>query len=523
MKIRRFLWVLAVLALAVGGAADAAEDQVLRFSVENRRAPLDMQFNSYPQTMDISDHVAEPLLIFDWQMNLTPLLLTGMPKISEDGKTYSFELKPGIKFHDGSILKASDVKFSFERMFDPAVGAHNSFIADMIVGAKDMQEGKAKELAGFKIIDDTHFEITLEYAYAAFLASIGQPYGSIYPETAAKAAGKDWGVTQYFGTGPFFIKDFDMENGPLLERFEDYHGKKPKLQKIQFVFVDDPNTRRLEYESGNIDVMPLHATFYPQYSKSPFASELGAHTPEGVIFISPNLKNEHLSKVKVREAISLAIDRNALVDDLMHGTARLATTFTPPSMLGYDKTAQPYEFNVEKAKVLMKEAGYENGFEIDGYIRSEALSDTAGRVLLAVQQQLAAIGIKINIVQVDSASWSDIRGAGGIPLYIGTWYSDFPDPAGHIASYLHSKVSGTYSNNYSSPEFDKLLDEGQSETDPAKRQALYAKADHLATRVDYAAIPLFHEDMFYLCKPYVKDLHKDPGNVFHFFDTYIEK
>ena len=245
MRKMRVLGVLAVLALVVCSAAYGASDQVVRFSVENRRAPLDMQFNSYPQTMDISDHVAEPLLIFDWQMNLTPLLLTGMPKISADGKTYSFELKPGIKFHDGSILKPSDVKFSFERMFDPAVGAHNSFIADMIVGAKDMQEGKAKELAGFKIIDDTRFDITLEYPYAAFLASIGQPYGSIYPEAAVKAAGKDWGVTKYFGTGPFVIKDFDMENGPLLERFEDYHGKKPRLDAIQFVFVDDPNTRRL--------------------------------------------------------------------------------------------------------------------------------------------------------------------------------------------------------------------------------------------------------------------------------------
>jgi peptide/nickel transport system substrate-binding protein len=503
--------------------AFAADGQVVRYGVENRRSTLDMQFNSYPEVMDISDHAAESLVRFDWHMQLEPVLLTGMPKVSDDGRTYSFELKPGIKFHDGTTLKASDVKFSFERMFDPEVGAHNAFIADMIAGAKDMQEGSAKELAGFKIIDDTHFDITLEFPYAAFLASIGQPYGSIYPEAAVKAAGKDWGLTSYFGTGPFKITKFDMENGPYMERFEDYHGTKPKLDAIEFVFVDDPNTRLLEYEKGNIDVMTLKATFYPQYAASAFAPEIGTYTPQGTIFVSPNLKNEYLSNPKVREAISLAVDRNALVHDLMKDTVSLATTFIPPSMMGFDKDAAPYAYDRDRAKALMKEAGYENGFEIDGYIRGEALNDTAGRTLLALQEQLSYIGIKVNIVKVDSGSWSDIRSAGGISLYIGTWYTDFPDPDGFITSYLHSNNSKLYSNFYDNPEFDKLINQGQAEADQAKRGEFYRAADHLASRVDYAVIPLFHEDMFYFCKPYVKDLHKSADNTFHFYDAYIEK
>ena len=516
------LIVIGVMLCSVA-AAFAAEPQVLNFGVENRRSTLDMQFNSYPEVMDISEHVAESLLRFDWQMKLEPWLLTGMPKLSDDKRTYSFELKPGIKFHDGTTLKTSDVRFSFERMFDPEVGAHNSFIADMIVGAKDMLEGNAKELAGFKIIDDTSFDITLEFPYAAFLASIGQPYGAIYPEAAVRAAGKDWGLTTYFGTGAFKITDFDMENGPYLERFEDYHGKRPKLDAIRFVFVDDPNTRRLEYESGNIDVMQIDAALYPMYSQSRFASELGTYTPLGTIFISPNLTNEHLSKLEVRQAISLAVDRDVLVRDLMKDTASLATTFIPPSMAGHDENVAPYEYDVARAKELMKEAGYENGFEIDGYVRSEQVNGTSGRVLLALQEQLAEIGIRLSIVVVDSGSWSDFRRAGGISLYIGTWYADFPDPDGFIASYLHSKNSSLYSNFYSSGEFDRLLDLGQEEADSARREELYRQADHLASRVDYSVIPLFHEDMFYLCKPYVKDLNKSPDNTFFFIDTSIEK
>jgi peptide/nickel transport system substrate-binding protein len=124
---------------------------------------------------------------------------------------------------------------------------------------------------------------------------------------------------------------------------------------------------------------------------------------------------------------------------------------------------------------------------------------------------------------VDSGSWREMRNAGGLSLYIGTWYSDFPDPDGFITSFLHSKNSKLYSNFYNNPEFDKLLDQGQAEDDPAKREELYRKADNLASRADYAVIPLFHEDMFYLCKPYVKDLHKSPDNTYHFYDAYIEK
>ncbi|MDR1943328.1 MAG: ABC transporter substrate-binding protein [Synergistaceae bacterium] len=512
-----------LISLCCSPASEAAEKQVLRYGAVNRRSTLDMQFNTYPEVMDISDHAAEPLVAFDYKMNLVPVLVKEMPKVSADGKVFTFQLKPGIKFHDGSALKASDVKFSFERMFVPENGAINSYIADMIVGAKDMLEGREKSLKGFKIIDDLNFEITLEYPYAPFLSAIGQPYGSIYPEKACREAGKDWGVTEYFGTGPFKITKLDPDNGCYMERFENYHGKKPKLDAIDFVFIEDPNTRRMEYERGNLDVVALEATLYPEYSKSRFAKEIGSYTPQGTIFVSPNTKHEHLKNPKVREAIGYAIDRKALVHDLLRDTVSLAATFIPPSMLGFDRDAPEFEYSIEKAKKLMEEAGYAKGFEVDGYIRGEQANGPYGRTLLAVQEQLKAIGITVNIVQVDSGSWSDIRRSGKIPLYIGTWYTDFPDPDGFIFSYLHSSNAAMLSNNYDSKAFDKLLEDARSTTDPAKREELYKKADHMASRVDFSVIPLYHENSFYLAKPYVKDLHKSSDNTYHFFDAYIEK
>lgn len=519
----RFLLLL-VLILSFAAAAGAAEPKILRFGAIPMKVTLDMQLNTYNQVMDIADHVIETLIRYDDDMNLQPLLIKELPKPSADGLVYRFELKPGIKFHNGEALKASDVKYTYERMFRPATGALMSYICSMIKGAEEMLAGKATSLEGFKIIDDNTFEITLAYPYAPFLASIATSYAGIYPEKACEAAGKDWGLKTYIGTGPFKVKSLDIDNGVITERFADYHGPAPKLDGIEFNFIEDPNTRRMEYERGNIDVMYLDAPMYPEYVKIPkLAKEIGDFTPMGTIFVNPNVAIPPLDNVKVREALSYAIDRRALANDLMKGTAKVATTFIPPGMMGYDKDAPAFEYNVEKAKKLLAEAGFAKGLELEGVVRNTGINGTLGRTLLALQGQLRAAGIEMKVTQVDPATWSDMRNAGKVPMFIGNWYADFADPDGVIYAFLHSTNSKTLSNNYNRPEFDKMLEDARSISDPVKREELYKKADHMATREDFAALPLFNETMYYLCKPYVKGFRMTPAYVFHFFNTDIEK
>jgi peptide/nickel transport system substrate-binding protein len=138
---------------------EAEEKKILRFGAINMKSTLDMQLNSFSRVMDVSDAIVEPLLRLDEENKVVPVLLKSMPRIQADVTVYRFELKPGIKFHDGSTLKASDVKYTIERMFRPETKAETSYICDMIVGARDMLEGRADSLEGFKIIDDLNFEI----------------------------------------------------------------------------------------------------------------------------------------------------------------------------------------------------------------------------------------------------------------------------------------------------------------------------------------------------------------------------
>ena len=171
--------------------------------------------------------------------------------VSEDGTVYSFELKQGVKFTNGTELTARDVKFTFERMFTPATGAKSFSYFSMIQGAKDMLDGKADQLSGFEIQDDYHFTITLEYPFAPFVKNLGTSYADIFPQDACTEAGADWGIDDnLIGTGPYKFQSNDPNTEAVLVKNEDYHGGEVKLDEIHVVYYSDTTTKLLAYENG---------------------------------------------------------------------------------------------------------------------------------------------------------------------------------------------------------------------------------------------------------------------------------
>ena len=141
--------------------------------------------------------------------------------ISEDQLTYSFELLPDVKFHNGETLKASDVKYSYERLIKMAKMAT---LLENVAGYDELSAGTADELSGFQIQDDTHFTITLKKPYAPFLSVLSTAYTAIYPEAACEEAGDTWGMQVLYGTGPFKLDSYQTSVGAVLSRFDDYHG-----------------------------------------------------------------------------------------------------------------------------------------------------------------------------------------------------------------------------------------------------------------------------------------------------------
>lgn len=492
-------------------------EKIFRFAQANPKLGLDMQLSTNSGSSSIASSIVEPLLKWTEDNELIPLLITGFPTVSEDGLTYSFELKEGVKFHNGATLTSEDVKFTFERMFNPETGAKSTYMYDMIKGAKEMLAGEATELSGFKIEDDRHFTIEVTEPNAVFVKNLGIDYAGIFPKEACEEAGENWGKgTDIIGTGPYKIESNDDTTKVVLVRNDEYHGGTPNLDKVEVLYIDDANTKLLEYEKGNIDACDLPADLLQQYKNNDeFKDEINYYSSLGTFILNLNLNNEDLSDEKVREAISLAINREELVKTILNESGIVASGFLNANIPGFDESEEPYEYNPEKAKELLKEAGKEN-LKLTAKIRSRDQL-----VMVALQGYLQNIGITLDVQIIDNGVWSSEWAEGSIDATLVGWYPLYADADNQMYSYFYSDSAKSKSSFYNNPEFDALMLEARQISDEDKRTELYKKANNILSLDDYGTIPLYYPISQFMAKPYVKNM-KVGNLIYRFYDIDID-
>ena len=478
-------------------SSEAGGEKILRVASEDPQVPLDMQLNTYSIIMKITDNVTESLLLTNEKGELEPTLLEEMPTLSDDKLTYSFTLKDGVTFHNDAPLTSNDVKYSLQRMVRKY---KMSSLLEKVEGYQAYFDEQADEITGIEIVDDKHFNIHMSEVYTPFLSALSTPYCAIYPAEACEEAGDNWGMTVLYGTGPFKLVSYKTGVGVELTKNENYHGGDVKLDGIKYTFIDDPNTGVLEYQKGNIDVVYLDSSLYPTYANGELKDELYSFNPVGGYYLNFNV-NE-VKEVKVREAMTYAVDRKALCDSVLFGTAIPNSNFIQDGLIGADDSAEQFEYDPEKAKALLAEAGYPNGYDLTMTVNTKY--PTSVKIATAIQAQMAEAGIRVEIEQVDSAAWTDMKKAGKVTCGIGNWYVDYNDPDSMLypMSDGRTDLSSSFFHN---DEFKQLMIEGIQTEDTAKRQEIYANADHILTHEQFPVVMLYNETMFYLKKPYVKN------------------
>ena len=267
------------------------------------------------------------------------------------------------------------------------------------------------ELSGFEVQDDTHFTITLKKPYAPFLSVLSTAYTAIYPEAACEEAGDTWGMQTLYGTGPFKLDSYQTGVGAVLSRFDDYHGGPVKLDGVDYKFIEDVNTQVLEYQAGNVDYVDVDPSVYPIYSSNPqLSGEMHGFQPTGCYSITLNVKT--FPDAKVREAIALSIDRAAICESILHGTATVPTSYIPAGIIGHDDSLPEFEYNPERAKELLAEAGYPDGIDVRVTVNTKYQGNVA--IATAFREQAKDAGINVELEQVDSDAWSDLKLSGGV-------------------------------------------------------------------------------------------------------------
>jgi ABC-type transport system substrate-binding protein len=405
-------------------------------------------------------------------------------EVSPDGLTYTFKLRPGVKFSNGRTVVASDVKYSIERAVNPKTQGPGAGFFGAIAGFDAVSGGTSETLSGIETPDDQTVIFKLSRPDATFLHVLAINFASVVPKEAVEAANGDFGK-QPVGSGTFILKDWTIGQKLVFDRNPDYFNKDmPYIDKVTVEVGQEPLVALLRLQKGEVDIAGdgIPPAKFLEIKNSPEGAQMivdGEQLHTG--YLTLNTKIKPLDDVKVRQAINMAVNKERITR-ILNGRATPANQPLPPLMPGYDKSFTGYAYDVEKAKALLAEAGYPDGFET---VLFSTNTDPQPRIAQAIQQDLAAIGVK---AEVRALAQGNVIAAGGTEgeapmVWSGgmAWIADFPDPSnfyGPILGCAGAVQGGWNWSWYCNEALDKRAIEADSMSDPVKvaeRQATWGK------------------------------------------------
>jgi len=404
-----------------------------------------------PGTLEV-----EPQLATDWT-------------ISDDGTVYTFTLREGVTFHDGTPFDAAAVKFNFDRMLDDTHPYHDTGPFPLAFFFSAVKETT--------VVDPMTVRFTLSEPYAPFLSNLAYPTGLLVSPAAVEAHGADFGRNPA-GTGPFTFAEWRSNEAVVIERNDDYWGDPAGTDAVVFRPITDANTRVAEMLAGGIDLMvEVPPTSLGQFRGEGFeiVEQAGPH----VWFLILNAKEGPFADVRVRQAANYAVNKEAIVNDVLEGTAEVAAGPIPPAFAwAYNDALAPYPHDPEKARALLAEAGMEAP-EVTFYV-TEGGSGMLDPVAMgtAIQADLAEVGFDVTI---ETYEWNTFLGEvnpgleGKADMAEMAWMTNDPDTLPYLALRTDAwpDRGGFNSGYYSNPEVDALLEEARTATDQNRRAELY--------------------------------------------------
>ena len=409
-----------------------------------------------------------------------------------------------MKFHNGRELKASDVKYSIERTVNPKTQSPGAGFFSSIAGYDAMTEGKAESLSGVEVVDDYQVKITLSEANATFLHVMAINFASIVPKEAVEQWGDDFGKHPV-GTGAFSLEEWKLGQRLVFKKNPDYFNKGlPYLDGITFEVGQDPSVALLRLENGEVDIAGdgVPPARFLQFRKDPKFKDMlvvGDQLHTGYLTLKTTLAP--FDNLKVRQAVNMAISKDRIVR-IINGRATPANQPLPPAMPGYDEDYEGYAYDIEGAKKLLAEAGFEDGFDTELYVMN---TDPQPRIAQSIQQDLAKVGIR---AQIKSLAQANVIAAGSekdqAPMVWSggmAWIADFPDPSnfwGPILGCAGAVEGGWNWALYCNEELDALAAKADSMAKPeqeAERIALW-KQIFTDAMADAPWVPIFNEQRF---------------------------
>lgn len=472
-----------------------------------------------PRTYDpATTHGSGDKLVFgglaalDPQLNLIPDLAEGW-QVSPDGTVYTFSLRQNARFHDGKPVTARDVVYSWERAARPETGSDTvlTYLGD-IVGVREMNAGQTDSIAGLKVLDNHTLQVTIDAPKPYFLLKLTYPTAFVVDQGNVES-GPEW-YRNPNGTGPYKLTKWRRFEEITYERNMDYYLGAPSIPYVIVQLYSGVGVRL--YETSEIDITGVHPYFLSRYldPKEPMHNELLGGVDLCTHYVVFDVTRPPFDDVKVRQAFSMAFDRQKYIDVVMSGIALPANGPYPPALPGFNLNLRGLPYDPEKARQLLAESSYGGPQGLPPIVFTDAgIGNRAGSGISAMAEMWEQnLGVVITIENLEPDYFIDAIYSGRHGQMFDTgWCADYADPE-NFADILFHSGSAQNNGSYSNPALDTLLEQARVEQDVTKRIQMYQQAEQII--VDDAAV-LFtvHTLSYTLVKPYVKGYVQTPIDI----------
>ncbi len=483
---------------------------------------LDPALEEDGESFKVCDNIYDTLIQYkDGSTEIEPGLATSWES-SENGLVWTFYLRKGVTFHDGTPFNAEAVLFSLNRQHDKTHPFHNvggSYVYWIATGLAGIVD---KIIA----VDEFTIQIHLKTAYSPFIYTIAITPFSIVSPTAVKEFGDEYSNNPV-GTGPFKFVQWDRGDKIVLQANENYWGGRPKLDRVIFRSIPDNAVRLIELQRGGLHAMEFPNPDDLQQIQDDDSLVLLSQPGTNIGYLAMNMDKPPLDNLKVRLAINHAIDKSKIIKHLYQGLGIPAKNPIPPTMWSYDDTIEDFDYNPKLAKQLLTEAGYPDGFETTLWalpVPRPYIPD--GRALAEVlQSELRNVGIKTKIVTYDWGTYLEKTKNGEHDMAMLGWSADLGDPDNFFYFLLSKSSAEKPAGNiafYRSDAMQNVLEQARAISDKDKRTALYKQAQQIFHE-DVPWVPLAHAKQILVINKKVKNLKLHPLNWKYFRNVSLER
>jgi len=504
--------ILGLLLVTVGcDSTPPAPTHTLVYGRGGDAQALDPIHTDVGESVKVLVNVFENLVTYDEEtLDLVPCLATEWTT-SDDGLQWTFTLREGVRFHDGTPLNADAVVFTFERILDP----NHPHVYSQVIPYYGSYQGIDKVHA----IDEQTVRFTLKEPKATFLANVAMFSCGIVSPTAVEKYGKEF-VRNPVGTGPFRFEEWKQQQRIVLSRFEDYWREPAGVERVVFVPTKESVIRVTQLRRGEIHIAdnlpPAQVDILEKSSGVKVQSISGMN----VGYITMQTEKPPLDKKLVRQAICHAVDIDRLIETAYSGHALKATTIVPKTLWGHNDAISARAFDREKASEMLRQAAKEHGFELPVKLQLFVMDQPRPymqqprQTAIFLKDSLEKVGFEIEIVTNDINQHFQRMTRGEHELGLSGWSADIADPDNFLHTLLHSdninELGGNNMSQYRNDEVDKLLSEAQTELDREKRIELYHQAQVLI-HDDAPVLPLVHAPVRVAMRDWVEGYQLHPS------------